>query len=103
MLTDVYFHRLIINHDSHEFILESGTNVNNNIHCGMPGLLMFHLKDAKFNQTTSHDSCLFLLCLLLAWGGSAQAHEQGSPTQESDSLKHVKPTGCRVTVERAEV
>jgi hypothetical protein len=28
ILTDVYFHRLKINHDSHEFILESGTVAN---------------------------------------------------------------------------
>jgi hypothetical protein len=30
-LTDVYFRRLKINHDTHEFILDSGTvaNINN--------------------------------------------------------------------------
>jgi hypothetical protein len=31
ILTDVYFHRLKINHDSHELILESGTVVNSNV------------------------------------------------------------------------
>ncbi len=29
ILTVVYFHRLRINHDSHQFILESGTIANN--------------------------------------------------------------------------
>jgi hypothetical protein len=31
ILTIVYFHRLKINHDSHEFILESGTVANNTV------------------------------------------------------------------------
>jgi hypothetical protein len=31
ILTDVYFHRLKINHDSHEFILESGTIANTKV------------------------------------------------------------------------
>jgi hypothetical protein len=31
ILTVAYFHRLKINHDSHEFILESGTIANTNI------------------------------------------------------------------------
>ncbi len=30
MLTDVYFHRLKINHDFYEFILESGAVANRN-------------------------------------------------------------------------
>jgi hypothetical protein len=35
ILTDVYFCRLKLNHDSHEFILEFGTVANNGEHVGV--------------------------------------------------------------------
>jgi hypothetical protein len=70
VLTDVYFHRLKINHDAHEFILESGTIANSAYvyNVLLPGVGMYF---CHFSRAATWGGPVFLSYIISCYLGWA--------------------------------